>query len=126
MYRVGLCDDDVLFMKRIIPVVEECFRAVCNEDIEYFFYKDDKSVIDGFWKDRPDILFMDIEFGEVCGFDVIKRIAEKNSDVAVVYMSNYSSYVTKSFVCRPLGFIRKSDFKNDFRLVMYTFLDRFS
>ena len=48
MYRVGLCDDDVLFMKRIIPVVEECFRAVCNEDIEYFFYKDDKSVIDGF------------------------------------------------------------------------------
>lgn len=123
MYRVGLCDDDVLFMKRIIPVVEECFRAVCNEDIEYFFYKDDKSVIDGFWKDRPDILFMDIEFGEVCGFDVIKRIAEKNSDVAVVYMSNYSSYVTKSFVCRPLGFIRKSDFENDFRLVMYEIKD---
>lgn len=123
MYRVGLCDDDVLFMKRIIPVVEECFRAVCNEDIEYFFYKDDKSVIDGFGKNRPDILFMDIEFGEVCGFDVMKRIAEKNSDVAVVYMSNYSSYVTKSFVCRPLGFIRKSDFENDFRLVMYEIKD---
>ena len=59
---------------------------------------------------------MDIEFGDVIGFQVARRLSMQDSQLAVVYMTNYEHYITEAFVCRPLGFIRKSHAEDDLQI----------
>lgn len=40
--------------------------------------------------------------------DVAKIITRMNRNAGIVYITNYEEYAIKAFVCRPLGFIRKS------------------
>ena len=65
---------------------------------------------------RFDIIFMDIEFGDTIGFQVARRLSMQDSQLAVVYMTNYEHYITEAFVCRPLGFIRKSHAEDDLQI----------
>ncbi len=61
---------------------------------------------------------MDIEFGNDIGFDVAKELQLIDSKLLIVYMTNYDHYVYQSFVCRPMGFIRKSNMEQDVILAL--------
>mgnify|MGYP000777866814 FL=1 len=62
---------------------------------------------------------MDIELeNKSIGFDVARILCRQNKNIAIIYMSNHDHYVTKSFVCRPLGFIRKKYASEDLKMVM--------
>ena len=67
-------------------------------------------------EDKIDIVFMDIEFGDTIGFQVARRLSRQDSQLAVVYTTNYEHYITEAFVCRPLGFIRKSHAEDDLQI----------
>lgn len=61
---------------------------------------------------------MDIEFGSDIGFDVARELIQIDSDLLIVYMTNYDHYVYQSFVCRPMGFVRKSNMEQDITLAL--------
>ena len=67
-------------------------------------------------RNNENIIFMDIEFGDTIGFQVARRLSMQDSQLAVVYMTNYEHYITEAFVCRPLGFIRKSHAEDDLQI----------
>ena len=97
------------------------------------FVSEVKSINEGGWKviwndkvnnygklaNELDIVFMDIELeNKSIGFDVARILCRQNKNIAIIYMSNHDHYVTKSFVCRPLGFIRKKYASEDLKMVM--------
>ena len=79
-------------------------------------YLNQEQILKYYHEDKIDIIFMDIEFGDVIGFQVARRLSMQDSQLAVVYMTNYEHYITEAFVCRPLGFIRKSHAEDDLQI----------
>lgn len=60
------------------------------------------------YKDNIDLLFLDIEFGEVKGTDIVDQIRQKHSkQLLVVFISAYSAYVSNTYRADAFGFLVK-------------------
>lgn len=118
---VAICDDDEDVMKRIVPVIERAYneKTDLGKTVQFQYYSSGDELVDGYLKDSIDVVFMDIELGNgVLGFDVARRLCGIVPDLGIVYMTNYDHYVYESFVCRPLGFVRKNHIQEDIALPM--------
>ena len=84
-----------------------------------FLFNTGEELVNAHIANELDIVFMDIELeNKSIGFDVARILCRQNKNIAIIYMSNHDHYVTKSFVCRPLGFIRKKYASEDLKMVM--------
>lgn len=115
MIKFAICDDDEKFAHRFgaILIKEYNKNPLTGEDASYVYYADESEVMDNYRKDDIDIFVLDIEYGDVLGLDVARKLANRIENVGIVYITNHDQYVNQSFVCRPLGFIRKQYMESD-------------
>lgn len=129
MIRFGICDDDFEFAEKfkddILDYCDKKFEG--RYEIECVCYNNAQDAIDNFRKDSIDVYFLDIEFGDVSGMDIARRLEKLSTDFGCVYVTNYEHYASKAFVCRPLGFIRKMYIEDDIGMVIasvFEYLER--
>lgn len=120
MIRLAICDDDNENMSYMKEKINEAFiKSGYNDEIIYHLFYTGEEIVNAHIANKLDIVFMDIELeNKSIGFDVARRLCKQNKNIAIIYMSNHDHYVTKSFVCRPLGFIRKKYASEDLVMVM--------
>lgn len=120
MIRLAICDDDNENMSYMKEKINEAFiKSGYNDEIIYPLFYTGEEIVNAHIANKLDIVFMDIELeNKSIGFDVARRLCKQNKNIAIIYMSNHDHYVTKSFVCRPLGFIRKKYASEDLVMVM--------
>lgn len=120
MVRFGLCDDDMEYITSIQKLILDEFAKyeIPGEKGECILYNSGDELLENFIDDKIDVIFMDIECGKDSGFDIMKNVCKLEHDKAVVYMTNYENYISRAFVCRPLGFVRKNFFKEDIEIPM--------
>lgn len=125
MIRIGICDDDINFLEKFKNMIEKFFAKLTfiKDEIEYICYDDAQKVFEKFFEDKIDVYFLDIEYGEDLGMDVAKRLNKMCVDVGIVYVTNYENYVSRAFVCRPLGFLRKNHIEEDMKFAMASVID---
>ena len=112
--RFAICDDDKVYAEKMKALILQTFQL--PQPVECVIYLNQEQILKYYHEDKIDIIFMDIEFGDVIGFQVARRLSMQDSQLAVVYMTNYEHYITEAFVCRPLGFIRKSHAEDDLQI----------
>lgn len=66
LIKVAVCDDDNASIHKII----DCLKAY-------------------------DLIFLDIEMGELNGIDTAEKIRQIDTRVEIVYVTNYSSYLSR-------------------------------
>lgn len=121
----AICDDDDIFLNKMKNRLTskfsddnsfffdiECFT--CNSGMELFSYYEMKDI---------DIAILDIELGNESGFDVAKKFLKIKNDIGIVFATSHNDYVYNSFVCRPLGFVRKNEFDTDFDLMISNIIE---
>lgn len=119
MIRFAICDDDIENLKYMKKQIQDAFLKHDKKDIEIILYQTGQELVDANIADQIDVVFMDIELeNNTLGFTVARQLSQQKKNIAIVYMSNHDHYVSKSFVCRPLGFIRKHHAKEDLEMVM--------
>ena len=112
--RFAICDDDKVYAEKMKALILQTFHL--PQPVECVIYLNQEQILKCYREDKIDIVFMDIEFGDTIGFQVARRLSMQDSQLAVVYMTNYEHYITEAFVCRPLGFIRKSHAEDDLQI----------
>ena len=112
--RFAICDDDKIYAEKMKALILQTFQL--PQPVECVIYLNQEQILKCYREDKIDIVFMDIEFGDTIGFQVARRLSRQDSQLAVVYMTNYEHYITEAFVCRPLGFIRKSHAEDDLQI----------
>ena len=110
--RFAICDDDKTYAEKMKALILQTFQL--PQPVECVIYLNQEQILKYYREDKIDIVFMDIEFGDVIGFQVARRLSMQDSQLTVVYMTNYEHYITEAFVCRPLGFIRKKPCRGRF------------
>lgn len=63
--------------------------------------------------DNIDVYFIDIEYGDVSGLDVARALERIRPNNGIVYVTSHEQYASSSYVCRPLGVVRKLCIEND-------------
>lgn len=124
MIRFGVCDDEkewcTLIREQILSLCDEL--GGCDAQAECLLYSSGDELIKNCKNDRLDIAFIDIVCGEENGFNIAGRLAEKDANVGIVYITGYDHLVYEAFESRPLGFVRKcclyEDTKRTFSSIM--------
>ena len=125
MIKFAICDDDSKYMNSITKIICRAFNEIktFDEACECVLYNSGDELIEHFVEDEIDIFFLDIECGEQSGFDIAKKLIKYKKDLGIVYVTNYQHYVSEAFVCRPLGFICKSNIENDIKMPMLNIVE---
>lgn len=107
MINIAVCDDDLIFASKIETILYEISRKkLIDMDVEVF---SDGSEL---WKyissgKSFELIYLDIEMMKLNGIDLAKKIREKDTNVMIIYISNYENYFIELFEVEPFRFIKK-------------------
>jgi len=91
-----------------------------NKEIELVgCYTNAAKAIEGIQLSKPDIVFLDVELGELTGFDVLKSLPEINFEI--VFTTAYHQYAIKAFNFSAIHYLLKpidiDDLEETFRRI---------
>ena len=109
MINILVCDDNALFLKKIIDVVNKNLRnnPLLQDDYNIVSFGNSEKSLDYIKKTPPDISLLDIDMPKINGFDLANRLHLANPDSFVIFISNYDRLVYTSIKYKPFRFIRK-------------------
>ncbi len=99
--RVLLSDDETLARERLRSLLEE------EEDLEIVAEcGDGKSAIATIERERPDLVFLDIQMPEVDGFGVVQEL--RDAMPLTIFVTAYDRYAMKAFEVHALDYLLKA------------------
>ena len=105
MIKIAIVDDD----KTVSEVLEKFILTFGNEKNTLFdiqSYTDAVDFLNGYKCDR-DIIFLDIEMPHIDGIRTAKKIRERDENVILVFVTNFSQYAIKGYEVRAFDYILK-------------------
>ena len=127
MTRMCIYDDDIefslLFEKLLYRYAEENDKEI---DVEIFQGGENAAL--QIAQNEYDILFLDIDLGDVKGFEIGKQTRDelKNNKIQIVYISGDTSYAMELFKTRPFDFVVKPVEKKKLFKMLDTYFSIFS
>lgn len=109
MIKVAVCDDDRLICSQVEDILLKHASRNCMKISTDVFYSGE-SLLNYLQKDDSyDLIYLDIELGEVSGIQVGQQIRKimKNYTTEIVYISGKDNYYRQLFDVQPLNFIEK-------------------
>lgn len=100
-FRVLAVDDE--------PLALEVLRDLLEADAEVDLvgdYGDGKSALEAIRRERPDIVFLDVEMPEMGGLDVARSLTPEEMP-AIVYVTAYGQHATQAFDVEALDYVVK-------------------
>ena len=70
-------------------------------------YTNSRDVLDNIEKIKPEIIFLDIEMGELSGLELGEIIMGKLEDVEIVFVTAYSQYAVDAFEINAIDYLLK-------------------
>lgn len=109
MYRIGICDDDLIFCGQIEQYLFDCCPNF-NMQMEIIIFVQGTELLSNIAAEGPfDLLFLDIELLDIDGVNIgkILRSDIANEVTQIVYVSSQMDYALQLFQIRPMDFLLK-------------------
>ena len=123
--QIGICDDNLLVATQLESQLNKFLQ---KENLVYNIevFTTPQRLINTLEDHVFDVLFLDIEMGEITGIDVGRylRQIEENHYTTVIFFSSYTSYHEELFGVTPSGFLKKPVDYNELTTVMNPVLKR--
>lgn len=123
--KICICDDDRVFHKEVkkfllpffgesnVPLIKDCYSG--EELVSY------STSSDSF-----DIIFLDIEMGNINGIEAAEEIRKYSPDTIIIFISSHRNYVFDAFKCEALHYILKPITQTDFDDVFIRALNKYN
>jgi DNA-binding LytR/AlgR family response regulator len=107
MYRFAICDDDPVDRAYLSRLIEEWNKSAglllkveyyVSGEAFWFSYEEDNSV---------DVLFLDIEMGEMSGVELANRLREAGAGLQIVFVTGYMEYIAEGYDVEALHYLIK-------------------
>lgn len=89
--RILICDDEQRSCQTVKEYILSNFDENSEGVIETFYSA--RELVSFCLKNAPDILFLDIELGDINGIDLAKYLRSEFPALIIVYITNHPNYV---------------------------------
>lgn len=122
--RILVCDDE----QRYCQIVKEYVLSFFDENSEGVIetFNSAKELVSFCLKNEPDILFLDIELGDMNGIELAKYMRSEFPNLIIVYISSHPDYVFSCFETEPLHFLRKPIDKDEFDVTFKRIIKKYN
>ena len=104
MYKIGICDDEKIYINEI----REYFRQYAKEnalgDYEIFEFTAGEEISKEL---GLDILFLDIQMKGIDGLQVKEKLQQENANTEIIFVSSYTENMPEAFGKNVMGFLEK-------------------
>ncbi|RKJ21135.1 DNA-binding response regulator [bacterium D16-50] len=107
MYRFAVCDDSSADRAYVTALIEAwgCSRDILLQIEDYpsaeaflFAYEGNEAV---------DVLFLDIEMGDMSGVELAKRLRQMGAGLQIVFLTGYMEYIAEGYDVEALHYLIK-------------------
>lgn len=108
MYRIALCDDEVLLSSEYEEKIESYFKE-SSLTVEIDVFSSGESLLKYVNNQQTNyqMIFLDIEMNGMNGIEVAKKIRTIDTDVLICYLTSYTEYTLESFEVSPFRYLLK-------------------
>lgn len=124
MIRVAICDNEKMMVARMEEMV---MAASAKRKIKAYTDTFDStgSLMEYIKKGNDyDIIYLDIVMPEMDGVEFARKLREENSDVMLIYVSEYVEYAVRLFDVDTFRFIKKPVDQAEFEMIFNQACDR--
>lgn len=113
--KIAICDDCAEYIR----IVEGYLDEMKIPELDYDIFVNGEELVSSYENGVADYdaIFLDMELGGIDGIQAANRIREKDTDVIIVFITNYMKYMQQSFECCPFRFLIKPIDIGEFRKV---------
>ncbi len=125
MRHLGICDDDTVYLEKAAELIE-AQAASFGLEITLHRFSDLTALLQAAeaGEYRLDMLFLDIEFGEMSSFETAKRLSELQPRCYIVFLTNHLSYVMDSYEIPHLYYVIKDEFPVRLEKIFHMYFDK--
>lgn len=105
-YRIGVCDDETLQVKVNMLYINEIAKKN-HIDVEVKGMTKVETLYKFMDENRFDLIFLDIDMGEVSGLEAAERIMAKYPDTEIVFLTGHREFANEAFDVEAAGYIVK-------------------
>lgn len=107
--HVIICDDELLYQSAIKKSVESWSKNSGHADIQITVFHSSEELFEYFERGgNADLLFLDIEIPrEISGLTLAHNLRAINTEISIVFITNYDEYVYEGYTVNALRFLRK-------------------
>ena len=122
---ICICDDDIVFHGEIKRFLQPYFGESNAPEIRDC-YSGEELVSCATSSDSFDIVFLDIEMGNVNGIEAAEEIRKYAPDTIIIFVSSHRNYVFDAFRCEALHYILKPITQAEFDGVFMRALNKYN
>lgn len=101
MIRIAICDDDAAALHQTIKYIEEYEKAKFHIDK---FHSGKELLLS---EELYDIILLDIDMPELNGLETAKLLRQRDKNVKLIYITNYSDYTVFAFAVHAFAYLLK-------------------
>jgi DNA-binding LytR/AlgR family response regulator len=102
--NIGICDDDVDSQKVLMGLCEQYYKER-EEDFKIRTFQSGTELVKS--EETLELLFLDMELGDMTGFDVRNYLESNHKGTYVVFVTGYEKYREDSYDVNVVGFLKK-------------------
>lgn len=114
-FTIGICDD----LPEEIDILSKFIEKYSSSDhYETIKANQPREFLHALKNTKPDIVFLDIDMGEINGIQLGDMLRTLYPDVIIVYISAYENYALEAFRVRAFHYLLKPITRDQFFVVM--------
>lgn len=118
MIKIGLCDDNYLFIKKLSEILKDLSKSE-GLNIEITSFESSKDLLDFYGKNKSyfDVIFLDIlmDNDRLNGIETSKIIRKTSSDIFIIFVTSSKDYALESYSVNAFSYILKPFSKEDIK-----------
>ena len=108
--KIAIIDDDSIFMDEVKDIIGERINKIGINDFSISTFSSPEQLLVDIHS--FDLLIIDVEINQYNGISICNQIRKFNTDIIIMFISSYTTYVFNSFTVSPFSYILKKDLNN--------------
>ncbi|MDD4371601.1 MAG: LytTR family DNA-binding domain-containing protein [Anaerostipes sp.] len=103
-WKIAICDDEEIYRNQVLQLCQERLE---KEEIEadYSVYSGGIELLQS--KEVYHLIFLDVEMGDIDGFEAAKQINEEKLTSKIIYITNHGEWMEHAFEVKAFRYLTK-------------------